>query len=154
MLLVTGCAAKTAGDEETAEDYMNSLGYTVTEQMGEIWRYTLEKSILFGDTSSIPYRQMWGVQTEEPDKYFGREIVIYGFTVKDHPLQKRDRNAENGVNVYIMMSEGNVIGGYSYPNADVSGAYSSIDGKTLEEVTGLSYREWCEQWEKKYGGQE
>lgn len=30
-------------------------------------------------------------------------------------------------------------GGDSYPNADVVGAFSSIDGKTLEEVTGLSY---------------
>jgi hypothetical protein len=52
-----------------------------------------------------------------------------------------------------MMTEGDVIGGYSYPDADVSGAYSSIDGKTLEEVTGLGYREWREKWEKKYGGE-
>ena len=34
------------------------------------------------------------------------------------------------------------LGGYSYPNADVVGAYSSLDGKTLEEVTGLSYQQW------------
>jgi hypothetical protein len=28
-----------------------------------------------------------------------------------------------------MLSEGNIIGGYSYLNADVVGALSSIDGK-------------------------
>lgn len=50
-----------------------------------------------------------------------------------------------------MLSEGNIIGGYSYPNANVSGAFSSIDGKTLEEVTGLSFQQWQDNWKKKYG---
>lgn len=49
-----------------------------------------------------------------------------------------------------MLSEGNAIGGYSYPNADVVGTYSSIDGKTLEEVTGLSFQEWQDNMKRKY----
>jgi hypothetical protein len=50
-----------------------------------------------------------------------------------------------------MMAESKVIGGYSYPNAKIYGAISSLDGKTLEEVTGLSYQKWLESWAKKYG---
>ncbi len=91
------------------------------------------------------------MQTVEPDKYFGKEIVVYGYTVKNHPMQKEDRNAKDGVNVYVMLCGGNIIGGYSYPNADVVGAFSSLDGKTLEEVTGLSYKEWQDNWKIKYG---
>lgn len=144
------CTKRVTGDEKTAENYVKSQGYKIASQKGEIQKYTLEKDKLYGTAETIQYQQMWSVQKEDPDEYLGKEITIYGFTVKDHPLQKRDRNAKNGVNVYIMLSEGKVIGGYSYPDADVDGAYSSIDGKTLEEVTGLSYQQWSENWKKKY----
>lgn len=30
------------------------------------------------------------------------------------------------------------------------GGVYSIDGKTQEEITGLSYSEWLAQWTKKY----
>lgn len=151
LLTFVGCSEKVTGAEKIAEDYVKSQGYNITDRKGEIQKYTLEKSKLYGATETLLYQQMWAVQMVEPDKYFGKEIVIYGFTVKNHPMQKRDKNAKNGVNVYIMLSEGKVIGGYSYPNANVFGAYSSIDGKTLEEITGLSYQEWLDNWKKKYG---
>lgn len=151
LLAFAGCTQEVTGDEKTAEDFVKSKGYTITARKGEILRYVLEKSKLYGGTGTIPYQQAWGVQTVEPEKYFDKEIIIYGFTVKNHPIQKEDTNAKNGVNVYVMLSDGNVIGGYSYPNAKVSGAYSSLDGKTLEEVTGLSFQQWQDNWKKKYG---
>lgn len=150
IIFIIACTKRVTGDEKTAENYVKSQGYKITSRKGEIQKYKLEKSKLCGAIETIPYQQMWAVQKEEPDEYFGKEITIYGFTVKDHPLQKRDRNAKSGVNVYIMLSEGKVIGGYSYPNTDVDGAYSSMDGKTLEEVTGLSYQQWSEKWKRKY----
>ncbi|MDD4142878.1 MAG: DUF4830 domain-containing protein [Bacteroidales bacterium] len=150
-LIISGCSKNVSQDEKAAETYIKSQGFNLTSHIGEVNKYTLEKSKLYGGTESIPYQQAWGVQNVEPEKYFGKEIVVYGFTVQNHPLQKRDKNANNGVNVYVMLSDGKVIGGYSYPNANVVGAYSSIDGKTLEEVTGLSYQQWAENWKKKYG---
>lgn len=140
------------GDEKTAEDFVKSQGYTIITRKGEIQKYTLEKSKLYGGTGTIPYQQVWGVQTVEPEKYFGKEIVVYGFTVKNHPLEKKHQESEGAI-VYIMISEGNVIGGYSsVTNVDdiVGEGYYSIDGKTLEEVTGLSYKQWSEEWKKKY----
>jgi hypothetical protein len=150
-IVVDNKTAAVTGDEKTAIDFINLQGYTVTAKKGERQRYVLEKSKLYGEGTMI-YQQVWGVQTVKPDKYFGKEIVVYGFTVKNHPMQKSDKeHTKNGVNVYIMLSEGKVIGGYSYPNADVAGAFSSLDGKTLEEITGLSFQEWRDNWEKKYG---
>jgi hypothetical protein len=114
-------------------------------------RYTLEKSNLYGTTENIPYRQDWSLQKVEPDKYFGKQIIVYGFTVRNHPLQKRTTNAKNGVALSIMVSEGKVIGGVSYPSTPTTGGGYSLEGKTLEEVTGLSYQLWAENWKKKYG---
>jgi hypothetical protein len=142
------------GEEKTAEEFIKSKGYKITSYKGKIEKYTLEISKLQpGNTECIPFMQMWAVQKVEPDKYFGNEITIYAFTVKNHPLQKRDSNAKKGVNLYIMMTDSKVIGGYSFPNADVKGAYSSLDGKTLEEVSGYNYQQWIEEWKKKYGNQ-
>lgn len=151
FIIFIGCTPNITGDEKTAEDFVKSQGYTIIARKGEIQKYTLERSKLYGGINTLKYQQAWAVQTVEPDKYFGKEIVVYGYTVKNHPMQKEDRNAKDGVNVYIMLSEGKVIGGYSYPNADVDGAFSSLDGKTLEEVTGLSYKEWQDNWKTKYG---
>lgn len=138
FLSLVGCTKKITGDEKTAEDFVKLQGYTITARKGEIYKYVLEKGKLYDGTETISYQQEWGVQTVEPDKYFGKEITIYGFIVKNHPLQKRDRNAKNGVIIYIMISEGKVIGGYSCPNAKVRGGCYSL----LEEVTGLSYQQW------------
>ncbi|MDR3682070.1 MAG: hypothetical protein P4L41_19015 [Flavipsychrobacter sp.] len=83
--------------------------------------------------------------------YFGKEITVYEFTVKNHPLEKIFKDSK-GTNVFIMLSEGKVIGGYSFPNADelLVGSVYSLDGKTLEEVTGLNYLQWSENWKNKY----
>ncbi|GLC30165.1 DUF4830 domain-containing protein [Clostridium omnivorum] len=151
LFIFSGCTRKITGDEKTAEDFVKSKGYKITARKGQIEKYVLEKSKLYGGTETIPYRQCWGVQTVEPDDYFGKEITVYGFTVKNHPMLKQDKNAKSGVNIYIMMTDNKIIGGYSYPNANVDGAYSSLDGKTLEEVTGLSFKQWQDNWKKKYG---
>jgi hypothetical protein len=153
IFVFVGCTSQIeiTGDEKTAEDFIKAKGYTITARKGQIQKYVLEKNKLYGTTETIPYQQVWGVQEVEPDKYFGKEIIVYGFTVKNHPKQKEDKNAKDGVNVFVMLSEGKIIGGYSYPNADVVGAFNSLDGKTLEEVTGLSFQQWQDCWKKKYG---
>ncbi|MCB2290490.1 hypothetical protein LGK97_11995 [Clostridium sp. CS001] len=135
ILTFVGCNIEVAGDEKRSENYVKAKGYEITARKGKIHKYTLEKIKLSGGVETIPYQQDWGVQTVEPDKYFGKEVIVYEFTVKNHTLQKRDNNTKNGVNVFVMLSEGEIIGGYSYPNDIVYGSYSSIDGKTLEEVT-------------------
>ena len=150
IMFLTGCSKNAAGDEKKAADYAKAKGYRITSRDGKMRKYTLEKSKLCGATGTIPCQQVWAVQKVKPDKYLGKEIIIYGFTVKNHPLERITKQRRN-TRLYIMLSEGEVIGGYSYPNSDVSGSFYSVDGKTLEEVTGLTFKEWQESWKKKYG---
>ena len=144
FLILTGCGKEVTGDEKTAEQYVEDQGYKIISYEGQVSKYTLDK----GKLESTPHQQAWGVQMVEPDNYFGKEITIYGFTVNNHPL-KNIYKVET--NVYIMLCEGNVIGGYSFPDAKMYGGVYSLDGKTLEEVTGMTYKEWTENWKKKYG---
>jgi hypothetical protein len=148
LLILTGCNKEATGDEKTAEEYVKIQGYKITSNLhkGKTQKYVLDKDKLLNMSS--PYPLMWGIQSVESDKYFGKEITIYGFTVSNHPLKKV---FNLNTNVYILLTDGKVIGGYSFPNANMLGAYYSLDGKTLEEVTGLSFKEWKESWQKKYG---
>lgn len=148
FLILIGCSKGISGDEKTTEDYVKSQGYNITARKGEILKYTFEINKLNGEIEPLPYQQMWALQKVEPDKYFGKEITIYCFTVKNHPLEKTYKVKTN---VYIMISDGKVIGGYSFPDEEMMGSVYSLDGKTLEEVTGLSYQKWGENWKKKYG---
>lgn len=49
-----------------------------------------------------------------------------------------------------MLSDDKIVGGYSFPDEKMVGSVYSLDGKTLEEVTGLSFQQWEENWKKKY----
>lgn len=133
------------GDEKAAEAFVKSKGYQVIGYMSPLKSYTLTKSLL----GEVWESQAWSVQHEPPEKYFGREITTYGFIVGNHPLSKLYRL---DIGVCIMMTEGRVIGGYSFPHSDqMTGGVYSLEGKTLEEQTGQSYANWKTQWDHKYG---
>lgn len=156
LFTLVGCTKKTAGDENIAENYVKSLGYKVIAHNG-FNKYTLDKSKLYGQ-GTMQYQSTWRVQKSEPEKYFGKEITVVEFIVKNHPLQKVNKLAKNSVCIGVMLSEEKVIGGFSYFNADDNGGklpsgtgVMAIDGRSLEEVTGLSYEKWQDNWEKKYG---
>lgn len=49
------------------------------------------------------------------------------------------------------MADGEVIGGTSFPLKEgelLMGSAYSLDGMTLEEVTGLTFKEWSDDWKK------
>ncbi|MFB5673577.1 hypothetical protein ACE3NQ_13445 [Paenibacillus terreus] len=148
-LFTLGCNQReVAGDEKTAKEFIEGKGYRVTSLLGQLDQYNLTKNMLYGQDTLI-YRQIWGVQASEPDRYFGKEISVYGFIVSKHPLEKQ-YNAKT--RLYIMLTDGKVIGGYSFPDIEgLVGSVYSLEGKTLEEVTGLTFTEWREKWIQKYG---
>ncbi|WP_336785342.1 hypothetical protein [Paenibacillus sp. MMO-177] len=152
VLILAGCSKEISGDEKKAEQYVKQQGYKVTSRKGEVQRYVLDKSKLAGGSAESTHnQQIWGVQKEEPDQYFGKAITEYGFIVKNHPLEK-EYNTET--NVSVMICDGKVIGGTSFPvqgKVLLMGAPYSLDGKTLEEMTGQTFKEWSDNWENKYG---
>ncbi|MEK3725267.1 hypothetical protein [Paenibacillus sp. FSL H8-0034] len=151
-LILNGCNKEMTVDETTAAAYVKAQGYAIMKSNGVIDTYTLEKAKLSGPMESTPYQQAWGVQKLDPDPYFGKTITVYGFTVANHPLEKI---YHSNTKVSIMLCEGKVIGGTSFPDDHGAmmraGAPYSIDGKTLEEVTGITFIEWMANWKKKYG---
>jgi hypothetical protein len=148
FLILTGCNKAVTGDQETAKAYVEKLGFKITAYRDQVYKYTIEN----GTMEDTLNQQIWGVQKIEPDKYFGKEISMYGFTVSNHPLGKI---YDLKTTVSIMICDGKVIGGTSFPDGKgeqrLLGAPYSLDGKTLEELTGLTYKEWKEKWHKKYG---
>ncbi|MFC4098121.1 hypothetical protein [Paenibacillus xanthanilyticus] len=152
-LFIAGCADGAAGDERTAETYIEGHRYAVISREGLLNQYVLTREKLYGSgLESAMNMQTWGVQLVPPDAYIGKEVKEYGFTVNDHPLVDKYRSH---IQLVVLMSEGKVIGGTSFPVNEGSemriGAPFSVDGRTLEEVTGLSYEEWVASWNRKYG---
>lgn len=152
LFLLTGCFANETekqlvvaqADEQTlAAQLVETYGYTLMEDRGLISTYTLEQGLL----SETQYQEKWAVQTTEPDLYFGKVINTYCFTVDNHPLEKE---YHTDTEVCVMASDGKFIGGYSFMEKHDGGVYS-LEGKTLEEATGLSYPDWSAKWQKKYG---
>ena len=113
-------------DEKTADDYVKSLGYNITNNQGKISTFTLDKNKFYDGDYQDEWADIWSYQKVKPSDYFGKQITIYGFKVKNHPLEKKFKIETN---VYIMISEGKVIGGYSIPDNGYTGGAFSLDGK-------------------------
>lgn len=152
LILLTGCLADTAtniqvDDKTLAKQYVKEkYGYTIIADKEPVRTFVMEKKLLH----ETQYRQLWSVQEKEPDAFIDKEIVTYMFTVDNHPLEKQ---YGLDINVYVMAAEGEVIGGYSFPDTDerLLGGVHPIDGREFEDVKGLTYLEWSEQWTNKYG---
>lgn len=112
-----------------AGDYIKKQGYRISKVVGQVDRYKLEKSMFQNTTENIVYKQVWSVQSVKPNDYFGKDVIVIGFNTRNHPLQKKDINAKDGVRLNIMIVEGKVIGGYSLPIIDTVGTCYSIDGE-------------------------
>ncbi len=117
-----------------AGKYIKNQGYTISKVIGEVDKYELEKSIFQKSSGNLGYKQIWRVQKVKPQDYFGKEVIVIGFNVRNHPLQKKDINAKDGVRLNIMIIDDKVIGGYSLPITDTVGGFYSLDGKTVEEI--------------------
>lgn len=131
-----------------AEEFLKNKGYNIVNANGKPDSYVLSKEKL----SSVGYSNIWGLQVLDVKSYIGKKVDTYEFTVKGHHLDNARDNNKHQTKVWIMLVDNAVIGGYSFPDYDevhYGGVYS-VDGKTLEEVTGLSFLEWSDRWKKDY----
>lgn len=100
----------------------------------------------------MPYSQYWSVQSVDPLSYVGKRITTSKFIVKNHPLDNENDNRNKQTIIFLMEADNEVVGGYSFPDYDElnKGWVYTIDGKTLEEFTGISYPKWSNEWNLKY----
>lgn len=142
LIILIGCMNSNDSIEESpAKQYLEQKGFQVVSYEGNTGSYELTSSKLF----TLPYFQIWAVQSVDPSEYFGKTIEVENFIVKNHPL------ARGKVDVSVLLVDGEPIGGTSFPNGgQLVGSVYSVDGKTLEEVHSLTLEQFREKWEKEY----
>ncbi|MDR6723656.1 hypothetical protein J2W91_002118 [Paenibacillus amylolyticus] len=143
LLPLIGCStSKKIENDLMVEQYVLDRGYTIVHE------YTLHKKQLV----EMPYVQYWSVQDVDPLMYVGEKISTSKFIVSGHPLDENSDYDNPQTTVYVMSSATGIIGGYSYlTHSEMNdGWVYTIDGQTLEQHTGTSYRAWLEQWQDKY----
>lgn len=119
FLLVSGCSSEAEselqGDERIAAAALEAKGYKIVTALGESDAYVLHEEKL---TEHL-YMNIWSVQEVEPEQYIGKLVTNYGFIVSGHPLEhtyaSADQSSAYEYHTKVMLSEGKVFGGYSYP---------------------------------------
>ncbi|MDR5660036.1 hypothetical protein RH915_11095 [Serpentinicella sp. ANB-PHB4] len=153
-ILITGCNTSSNSDaieditiSEKISNYLLDKGYNIVLEEGKTEEYVLEKELLLPEAIG-PYAKIWMIQEIEPSDYFNKTIEEYKFIVKNHPLDHDEYIKNETTSVTVMVCEGKIIGGYSLHVSDdiLLGGFYSLEGKTLEEITGMNYTEWSDRW--------
>lgn len=149
IFILTGCKTgelknqqPNNAESKIATKYLKDKNYIIVSNEGKVDEYILEKE----DLLKLPYQMYWGIQNIDVSKFLKKNIKTFKFIVKEH------NNDKTQTIVWVMISDNNVAGGYSVPfnKNSVKGNVYSIDGKTLEEITGMTFQDWREQWVNKY----
>lgn len=141
----TESAPEMTENGQVAEAYLEEQQYSIVSFEGE-HTSTLTLEELAEDRE----RNVWGLQTVSPDEYVGKTIYYENFTVKDHPIGEQSPAGQTAVSVMIV--DGKVIGGTSFPVTDGSGLGNgySLSGESLEDIHP-DLQEWQDAWNEKYG---
>ena len=110
----------------------------------------------------MPYSNYWGLQTGDVSKFLDKNVHVEKFVVTNHPLDNWESHSVNPAlrvkskgktDVWVYVIDGQAVGGISYPILDeaMTGGVWSLDGKTLEEVHSITYKEWSDKWYAKFG---
>lgn len=108
---------------------------------------------------SIPSNAiLLGLEQDDPAFYTEKKIWIERYEAFNHPLENVYRTIMGEINenvhvyVHLLIVDQNVIGSYSYFDEEGQpqrfGGIYNIEGKTIEEITGMSYIEWIEEYRK------
>jgi hypothetical protein len=149
---LVACDQKVDPNTELAKQYLNKKGYSIVSYKGNN-SYTLYRHTLINDIST------WAVQSANPDKYIGKDIIEEIFIVKNHPLSTIYGSQEgftDQVQVNVLVNNRKVIGGTSVPigkglqGESLSAPPYSLEGKLPGEILRKKYSEWYREWLEKY----
>ncbi|WP_010252836.1 hypothetical protein [Acetivibrio cellulolyticus] len=137
-------------EENDPTEYLESKGYILLTDIKKVDSKTISKDDLKG---SFINGLKWSVQSFTPEKIIGKNVEYYCVDVKNHPLDKYLEHEDESIKVTIMKTDDKIIGGYSsinFKEIRYGANIYSIDGRTLEEFTGLDFQTWRESWDRKY----
>ncbi|KZE52304.1 hypothetical protein AV540_10575 [Brevibacillus parabrevis] len=133
--------------ERLSAEYAASLGYTFVSYEGT-FSYTLEKKML----TELPDMAVWSVMQVDPLLYIGKQIDVHKIMVTGHPLDDYPESLGK-TSLALYFCQGRFVGGTSFPATSEAlfGSPYSLDGKTLEELSGEDFQTWRTNWEQRYG---
>lgn len=149
IFLTTACSNHRLHKVDSlASEFLLEQGYEIIQQEDIVYEHRLEKK----DLTQLPHQMYWSVQSVDAASYIGKIIYTSKFYVKNHPLDHAPSNPKGQTIVYVMQTENEVIGGYSLPDLDdpTDGWVYSLDGRTMEEFSGMDFGTWKQQWDSKY----
>ncbi|MBU3136224.1 hypothetical protein KPL39_08060 [Clostridium gasigenes] len=124
---------KKVSTEVTKEigDFIEFMNYGYFDESEFVEKYTLTDRKL----KDLPYSQIWDLQRASANDFMNEDIEVYKILVKNHRLSNLPGNKLNETEVFIMISDGHIMGGYSIPKLDTVGSVYSIDGWDNDELT-------------------
>lgn len=148
MLILVGCNQQTL--ESKLRDEIKKMDYEVIEYEDEV--FTLEIKSKEEEYKDISRAKFWEMQEFDISNYEGKTIDYHIFRVAGHPIEKSVDNAES-TEIRLGVIDDVIVGGFSspYKKGEVFlGGIATIDGRSLEQLTDMTYLEWFKSWSDKY----
>lgn len=148
MLILVGCNQQTL--ESKLRDEIKKMDYEVIEYEDEV--FTLEIKSKEEEYKDISRAKFWEMQEFDISNYEGKTIDYHIFRVAGHPIEKSVDNAES-TEIRLGVIDDVIVGGFSspYKKGEIFlGGIATIDGRSLEQLTDMTYLEWFKSWSDKY----
>lgn len=148
MLILVGCNQQTL--ESKLRDEIKKMDYEVIEYEDEV--FTLEIKSKEEEYKAISRAKFWEMQEFDISNYEGKTIDYHIFRVAGHPIEKSVDNAES-TEIRLGVIDDVIVGGFSspYKKGEIFlGGIATIDGRSLEQLTDMTYLEWFKSWSDKY----
>ncbi|MEF9952701.1 MAG: hypothetical protein RR840_06495 [Clostridium sp.] len=134
-LFLVGCSS-------SESKLLRSYNINAPNYLGEVDRYTLTEEHMV-NSSKLPYKILWGLQSVSYKDYLNKEIICYGYT-SDDPNGKSNNQLEKFV---VMTCNGEEIGGYSMPyklpEYYLSTNIKNLNRENIIKVKEANYRKWA-----------
>ncbi|WP_313121075.1 hypothetical protein [Proteiniclasticum ruminis] len=148
MFIVVGCNQQTL--ESKLRDEIKEMGYEIIEYEDEVFPFEIRsKEEEYKDISRAIF---WEIQEFDISNYEGKTIDYHIFRVAGHPIEKSVNNAES-TEIRLGVIDDVIVGGFSSPykkGETYLGGPATIDGRSLEQLTDMTYIEWFNSWRDKY----
>lgn len=135
--------------QDVSAKYLNQFPFEISSCDTDTFTYILTKDKLLKET----YMKQWAVSRADADKYLNKRIYTKSFALKYHPLNQIVFDKKVQVHVTVLVSEGKVIGSYTYltkKNGERYGDFYTIEGLNIELYTQMSYEKYKKEWVDKY----
>lgn len=109
--------------------FVEFLKFKVIDEVKLEEKYLFKKELLDNDE----YKTIWDLQRALADDYVDKNIEVYKTTINNDKINYKNNNKSAETELYIMLSDGNIFGGYSIAEIKGEKKHFTLDGLDLDE---------------------